>query len=172
MRSAQWGMPRAARAESPHHNKILIWLVIAIAALAIAPMERAETASTPSFVGAAACGGCHQRELALWNGSHHQLAMEIATASSVLGNFNNAQREIRRSHLAPLPARRQEFIVRTDGADGKLQDFEIKFTFGASPLQQYLIAMPGGQPASARHRVGQPAARQRRSALVPALPGK
>ena len=36
-------------------------------------------------------------------------------------------------------------MVRTDGPDGALHDYEIGFTFGASPLQQYLIAMSGGR---------------------------
>ena len=36
-------------------------------------------------------------------------------------------------------------MVRTDGPDGKLADFEIKYTFGVSPLQQYLIEFPGGR---------------------------
>ena len=36
-------------------------------------------------------------------------------------------------------------MVRTDGADGKLADYEISYTFGVYPLQQYLIAFPGGR---------------------------
>ena len=36
-------------------------------------------------------------------------------------------------------------MVRTDGPDGALHDYEIKYTFGVYPLQQYLIAMPGGR---------------------------
>ncbi len=37
------------------------------------------------------------------------------------------------------------FWVRTDGPDGKLADFEIRYTFGVSPLQQYLIELPKGR---------------------------
>jgi predicted CXXCH cytochrome family protein len=36
-------------------------------------------------------------------------------------------------------------MVRTDGPDGKLADFEINYTFGVWPLQQYLIGFPGGR---------------------------
>ena len=36
-------------------------------------------------------------------------------------------------------------FVNTDGPDGKLADYEIKYTFGVRPLQQYLIEMPGGR---------------------------
>jgi tetratricopeptide (TPR) repeat protein len=37
------------------------------------------------------------------------------------------------------------FMVLTDGPDGRLHEYEIKYTFGLYPLQQYLIAMPGGR---------------------------
>ena len=35
--------------------------------------------------------------------------------------------------------------MRTDGPDGKLQEYPIAYTFGVYPLQQYLIAFPGGR---------------------------
>ena len=38
-----------------------------------------------------------------------------------------------------------KFFVRTDGPDGQLADFEVKYTFGVSPLQQYLVELPGGR---------------------------
>ena len=38
-----------------------------------------------------------------------------------------------------------KFLVNTDGPDGKLADFEIRYTFGVTPLQQYLIAFPHGR---------------------------
>src|SRR5262249_37699450 len=41
--------------------------------------------------------------------------------------------------------RDDRYFVRTDAADGTVQDFEVKYTFGVSPLQQYLIDVPGGR---------------------------
>jgi len=41
--------------------------------------------------------------------------------------------------------RDDKFLVLTEGPDGKPGEFEVKFTFGVTPLQQYLIAMPGGR---------------------------
>jgi hypothetical protein len=35
--------------------------------------------------------------------------------------------------------------VRTDGPDGAPTDYRVAYTFGVDPLQQYLIAMPGGR---------------------------
>jgi len=31
-------------------------------------------------------------------------------------------------------------MVRTEGPEGKFEEYEIKYTFGVEPLQQYLIA--------------------------------
>jgi tetratricopeptide (TPR) repeat protein len=104
----------------------------------------ASSAPAPSFVGAAACGGCHERELKLWKGSHHALAMQPADGSTVLGNFNDAS--VANGAMTSRFFRRGgKFMVRTDGPDGAPHDYEIKYTFGVSPLQQYLIAMPGGR---------------------------
>ena len=36
-------------------------------------------------------------------------------------------------------------MVRTEGPDGALHDYAIAYTFGVYPLQQYLIAFPGGR---------------------------
>ena len=35
--------------------------------------------------------------------------------------------------------------MRTDGPDGTLADFDVKYTFGVYPLQQYLIEFPDGR---------------------------
>jgi len=36
-------------------------------------------------------------------------------------------------------------MVQTDGPDGKLHDYEISYTFGIYPLQQYMIKFPDGK---------------------------
>jgi len=95
-------------------------------------------------VGAGACLQCHQPQFKAWTGSHHQLAMQEANASTVLGDFNNAR--FRHYGIESTFFKRDgKFMVRTDGPDGKLADYEIKYTFGVWPLQQYLIGFPGGR---------------------------
>jgi hypothetical protein len=51
---------------------------------------------------------------------------------------------LRRDHV-DLPRRDGKFVVRTDGPDGTLADYEVKYTFGVSPLQQYLLELPNGR---------------------------
>lgn len=96
------------------------------------------------FVGSADCASCHERENALWRGSHHQLAMQTATTSTVLGDFDNAS-FMNNGITSTFFRRNSKFMVHTDGFDGALHDYEIKYTFGVYPLQQYLIPLPGGR---------------------------
>ena len=41
------------------------------------------------YVGSAVCADCHQTETALWTNSHHDLAMQEASANTILGDFND-----------------------------------------------------------------------------------
>jgi hypothetical protein len=67
-----------------------------------------------------------------------------ASDATVLGDFNN-QSFVNGDVTSTFFRRGKKFMVRTDGSDGALHDYEIKFTFGVSPLQQYLIETPGGR---------------------------
>ncbi len=96
------------------------------------------------YTGGAACAECHAEAAADWRGSHHDLAMQPATPETVLGDFDDAQFE----HDGVVSRFRRDgdrFLVTTDGADGALQDFEVAYTFGVTPLQQYLVAFPDGR---------------------------
>ena len=70
--------------------------------------------------------------------------MQAADAQSVLGNFANAKFAYAGT-TSTFSRRDGKFFVNTDGPDGKLADYEIKYTFGVRPLQQYLIELPGGR---------------------------
>ncbi len=50
-----------------------------------------------------------------------------------------------RERRRPSSRRDGKFFVNTDGPDGKLHDYEIKYAFGVHPLQQYLVEFPGGR---------------------------
>ena len=71
--------------------------------------------------------------------------MQEATDRTVLGDFNNAA--FTHGGITSRFFRRDgKFFVNTDGPDGKLADFEIRYTFGVYPLQQYLIAFVPPSP--------------------------
>lgn len=116
----------------------------AVTAAPVAPAAPAPLASAPTYVGAEVCKTCHEPEFKAWSGSHHDLAMQEANAKTVLGNFANAK--FRYNGIeSTFFTRGDKFMVRTDGPDGKLTDYEIAYTFGLYPLQQYLIPFPGGR---------------------------
>mgnify|MGYP001283956688 FL=1 len=113
------------------------------------------TAPTPApivvatYVGAANCKSCHDAVYNAWRGSHHERAMQEANQNSVLGSFDNA--EFTYAGITSRFFQRDgKLFANTDGPDGKLKDYEIKYTFGVAPLQQYLIEFPDGriQPLS------------------------
>ncbi len=110
----------------------------------LTPSPAAITASAPHELGAAVCAGCHQSEHDAWHGSDHDLAMQIANDASVLGDFNDAKFAYAGT-TSTFSKRDGKFIVNTDGADGQLHDYEIGYTFGVHPLQQYLIDFPDGR---------------------------
>jgi tetratricopeptide (TPR) repeat protein len=96
------------------------------------------------YVGGVACAGCHEVETELWKGSHHDLAMQSPSDETVLGDFGDVK-HVHAGVTTTFFRRDDEFMVRTDGPDGELQDFEIAYTFGVDPLQQYLIELPRGR---------------------------
>jgi predicted CXXCH cytochrome family protein len=106
----------------------------------------AEPVAVPeaSYLGGAACATCHPDQLKAWAGSHHDRAMAEATPDTVLGDFNSAT--FRRAGISSRFFRQDgAYMVRTDGPDGRLHDYPVKYTFGFKPLQQYLIEFPGGR---------------------------
>jgi predicted CXXCH cytochrome family protein len=119
-------------------------IVMLVAAAPSFSFAQDASRSAPAFVGATACAGCHEAEFTAWRGSHHDLAMQKATDGTVLGDFNGAT--FTSGDVTSRFFRRDDrFFVNTDGPDGKLADFEIRYVFGVTPLQQYLIAFPDGR---------------------------
>ncbi len=107
-----------------------------------------------TYVGRQSCIDCHQSQHQAWTGSDHDLAMDVATDSSVLGDFNDATL----AHYgvtSRMFKRDGKFFINTEGPDGKLADFEIKYVFGVDPLQQYMVEFdrPADMPANEVARV-------------------
>src|SRR5262252_2908188 len=97
------------------------------------PLFRSEAGtlahSPASFVGSGACQSCHPSETEAWSRSNHRSAMREANDSTVLGDFRGASLRVGKFTNAFFK-RDGKFFARTDGPDGKLADYEIKYTFG------------------------------------------
>ena len=95
-------------------------------------------------VGANACAECHKAEYDLWRGSDHDHAMQEASEQTVLGDFNNIEFDYFDT-TSRFYQKDGKYKVLTDGPDGELKGYEVKYTFGIYPLQQYLIEFPDGR---------------------------
>ena len=119
-------------------------LSLALALFATVLSASSAATEAADYVGSKACGQCHEEAYRAWQGSLHKKAMEVADDSTVLGDFDNARFE----HFGVTSTffrKDGQYLVRTDNAEGELQDFRVSYTFGAYPLQQYLIEFDDGR---------------------------
>ncbi len=122
----------------------LSFTVTSVIAVTLALTGCGQQDGGPEFVGRDTCAECHQTETKLWTGSHHDLAMQTANDTTVLGDFNDAT-FTHYGVTSTFYKRDGKFLVHTDGLEGELQEYEIAYTFGVTPLQQYLIEFPDGR---------------------------
>lgn len=110
----------------------LLWLALCIL---LAACNEQETVPSPKFVGSQVCQGCHSAQYTEWLGSHHQLAMQKASQSTVLGQFP----------APPLPHHQQQTQFTAAGTIIiEQQSLAPRYSFGLYPLQQYLVATERG----------------------------
>jgi Tfp pilus assembly protein PilF len=127
----------------------LIVIVVSIPLYAVLETQRrgAEVAAVEthaSFVGRNQCIDCHKEAYESWLGSHHDDAMDHANEQTVLGDFNDAEFEYN-GVTSRFYRKIDKYFVYTEGPDGEMAEFEVQYTFGVEPLQQYLVPFPGGR---------------------------
>jgi predicted CXXCH cytochrome family protein len=158
------GAPARAKPEAPKTqaappggSKRKLWIAAGLAALVViaagigleylarAPSKPSDVVpANLAFVGTETCIGCHAEAGKLWHPSQHAHAMAHANADTVFGDFDNATFDYYGT-TSRFFKEDGKFYVETDGADGTLQTFEVKYTFGLEPLQQYLIEFSDGR---------------------------
>ncbi|MCB0333317.1 MAG: hypothetical protein KDD55_07445, partial [Bdellovibrionales bacterium] len=94
--------------------------------------------SDPLYLGSQTCKECHQREYTEWKSSEHHYAMQVATAESVLGDFSRAEHTLS-GRTVSFRKEEKKFFISLEG-----KTYEILYTFGYSPLQQYLVDLGHG----------------------------
>ncbi len=105
---------------------------------------RSDAPAEATFVGRSACANCHEKESKAWTGSHHDRAMTEATSETVRGDFSGVRFE-GDGMRARFFRDGANYKIETDGPDGKPTVYEVAYTFGWEPLQQYLVRFPGGR---------------------------
>ncbi len=103
-----------------------------------------EDSSKPEFVGSMTCLSCHKEQYLNWKDSHHDQAMKIADSLSVLADFNNVSFTSNNTK-STFFKRGNDHFVNTIGEDGNNHDYKIEYTFGVTPLQQYIVQLSYGK---------------------------
>lgn len=96
------------------------------------------------FLGEQNCMDCHQDQYHDWEDSHHAYSMQIPDSTNVKANFKGEQFE-KDGVTFTFFKKNEKYWVNTKDVEGGYKDFEILYTFGITPLQQYLVGLPGGK---------------------------
>lgn len=89
------------------------------------------------------CGECHSQALNDWLASDHSKAMDVATETTVLGDFNNVTFK-HFNQEATFYKKEKGFFVKFR-EDKKTTSYEVSYVFGHFPLQEYLIKTEDGK---------------------------
>ena len=125
-----------SRGRSPRPVACLVALIAAVAAAACG--------GAPRYVGSATCAGCHEAQAAAWRESDHARAMRPAIDSAVQGDFGDRRLVYYGDTVRFTRTDGRPTVILT-GPDGRPASYPITHTFGADPLQQYLVAFPRGR---------------------------
>ena len=100
--------------------------------------------ATNGYIGDKQCAACHAKAYNDWEGSHHDLAMQVANDSTVLGDFNNVETTL--DEVTYFFTRKgDDYVVETKEINGGKNTYVIGYTFGVEPLQQYLVDFEDGK---------------------------
>jgi Tfp pilus assembly protein PilF len=127
----------------------LVVIVVIIPMFALRQMHEQKveqpSVDTPStFVGRGECIDCHTEAYESWLGSDHDNAMDHANEHTMRGDFNDSEFTFD-GVTSRFYTRDDKYYIHTQGPDGESAEFEVLYTFGIEPLQQYLIPFPGGR---------------------------
>lgn len=123
---------------------LLLLVVVAGVSIDWFSTKPPEALARATYVGRSRCINCHQAEHADFVGSHHDRAMELASEDSVLGDFDDAMFQ-RLGVTTKFFRKDGNYYVNTEGPDGKYHDYQVKYTFGVDPLQQYMVEFSDGR---------------------------
>ena len=131
-------------------SRILCWAIISYLYTACKTDKNEYTSATPinssesNYIGSKACIECHEEAFDKWQGSHHDLAMQVANDSTVLGDFNDVQAKIDGVTYF-FYKKDKAFYVRIKELDNSEKEYKITYAFGVTPLQQYLVDFDRGR---------------------------
>ena len=70
--------------------------------------------------------------------------MQLANRETILAAFKG-EKFTSQGVTSRFYSKGEDFFVNTEGPDGKYHDYKIIYTFGITPLQQYIVQFPNGR---------------------------
>jgi hypothetical protein len=101
-------------------------------------------ATSPRFVGASACLGCHAEIHARWDASRHSKMVRPATPEGVRGDFSVKEVTLRGEPYG-LEARDGKYFITESRLLGKKTRHRILYTLGNRRIQHYLTRLEDGR---------------------------
>lgn len=129
---------------------VVVVVLLALVVIMVSQKRPEDAPLAPSliapaeFVGSTSCASCHSAEHQAWQQSQHSHAMAHVTPETVLADFDNTRFEYA-GVVSEFSRRDERFFVTTDGPDGELTEYEVLYTFGLDPIQQYLVDLGQGR---------------------------
>jgi predicted CXXCH cytochrome family protein len=118
------------------HLTLITWVLLIL--LSVNAQAAPHAQLNDDFVGSEGCAQCHQAEYKQWQTSHHAKSMMLPTAANVLGNFDNI--DVMFNGISSRFTRNEAgYFITTQNASNKTQTYKVEYTFGYTPLQQYLL---------------------------------
>lgn len=141
-------IPTALKMKRSHLRRLLIVLVLGITGLVATQAHAAENdtpvAGQPAYVSSTRCSACHADVAKAWRDSDHSWAWREPTSDNVLGKFDGTTFE-HKGIASRFFSRDGKYFIETDGPDGVLTEYEVKYAVGVKPLQQYLVENGSGR---------------------------
>lgn len=126
-------------------KKIIIGSTILIALTVwVCCTDKSEDASAATYAGSNTCQSCHAAAYNDFLKSDHVKAMDSATDKTVKANFNNSSFNYF-GNVTTFYKKGNRFFASTIDTSGAAKEFEIAYTFGYTPLQQYVVNFDDGR---------------------------
>ena len=113
-------------------------------ALLLLITNTSQATNKKGYTGSETCLSCHEEEANAWRQSDHYHSMLPASEQSVLGNFNDVTFNTT-NRTTRFFKEGESYFVETLNEQAEKQTYEVVYTFGYRPLQQYLLRTNGGR---------------------------
>ncbi|MFK7899003.1 MAG: cytochrome c3 family protein [Myxococcota bacterium] len=107
-------------------------------------VPEAAVAGDPDYVGKAACVACHPEQGKRFQGSHHDRAMDHARRDRIAAPFAG-ETLVEGGRRWKFIQEAEQFWVELVEGRSPARRLRVEYTFGVSPLQQYLVERERGR---------------------------